>query len=163
VTPRVTPPERLDETGFTISIDLTTQLFTSLAKLAPGGDLELGYRVLSMVMVYFQMAFLITFGGDQATTSFLPGELGVRYLFRAGKSFQPYIGTGLGLLFAVRKIQGEDARPSLWVHTGLAYVITRWIAVTLDFSLDALGAAINLFNDNFGINFGASLGVMFRF
>jgi hypothetical protein len=170
VAPRVNKVERLDETGFTISLDVSTQLFTSLAHLAPGGDLELGYRITSSIMAYLQFSFLITFG-ETTNTSFLPGEIGVRYLFRAGKSFQPYAGAGFGLLFAVRKIedaagqntQGVDARPSLWAHTGLAYVITPWIAVTFDFSLDVLGAALNLFNDNPGVNFGAALGVMFRF
>jgi hypothetical protein len=162
VAPRVHPVERLDETGFTLSLDLSTQLFTSLAHLAPGGDLELGYRITSAIQAFFRLSFLISFG-ETTTTSFLPGELGARYFFRAGKSLQPYVGGGLGLLFAIRAIQGNATRPSLWLHGGLAYVITRWIAVTLDLSLDVLGAAINLYNDQLGVNFGAAAGVMFRF
>lgn len=162
VAPRVHPVERLDETGFTLSLDISTQLFTSLAHFAPGGDLELGYRITSAVQAFLRVSFLVTFG-EMTTTSFVPGELGGRYFFRAGKSLQPYLGGGLGLLFAINAIKGQATRPSLWLHGGLAYVITRWIAVTLDLSLDVLGAAINLYNEQLGVNFGAALGVMFRF
>lgn len=155
---------RLDTTGFTLGLKFSTQLVTSIQALAPGGDLEIGYRITPAVQAYFQISFVTTFSTAQfAATQLVPGVIGARYYFRSGKSFQPYLGAGLGLLVTIQAIQG-DTRPALWGHVGAAYLFLPWLGVTTDFSVDVLGAAFELLDTNKkGVNLSLSLGALFRF
>ena len=167
VAPRVLTnlPNRLDTTGFTLGLKFSTQLVTSIQALAPGGDLEVGYRITPAVQAFFQISFVTTFDtASFAATQLVPGILGARYYFRSGKSFQPYLGAGLGLLVTIQAIQGE-ARPALWGHLGAAYLFLPWLGVTTDFSVDVLGAVFELVpnTDRRGVNLSLSLGALFRF
>ncbi len=157
--------QRFDTTGFTLGLKFSTQIVTSLSQLAPGGDLEIGYRITPSVLTFFQISFVTTFdAGTFGSTQLVPGILGGRYYFRAGKSFQPYLGGGLGLLVTINALRGLT-RPSLWAHTGGSYLFFPWLGVTLDFSVDILGAAFEIVENTNkkGVNLAFSLGVLFRF
>jgi len=157
--------QRLDTKGFTLGLKFSTQLVTSIAQLAFGGDLEIGYRITPAVMAFFQVSFVTTFGSQAfGSTQLVPGVLGGRYYFRAGKSFQPYLGAGLGLLYTVQAILNKT-RPALWAHTGVSYLFFPWLGATFDFSIDVLGAAFEIVENTNrkGVNISFSLGVLFRF
>lgn len=157
---------RLDTTGFTLGLKFSTQLVTSIQQLAPGGDLEIGYRITPAVQAFFQISFVTTFNTSQfGSTQLVPGILGARYYFRSGKSFQPYVGAALGLLVTIQSITSKgDTRPALWGHVGISYLFLPWLGVTTDFSVDVLGAAFELADtQKRGVNLALSLGALFRF
>lgn len=163
VAPRVTTnlKNRTDTTGFSLGLKFSTQFVSSLLKLAPGGDLEIAYRITPGIVAFFQVSFVTTLG--EGSTQLFPGTLGARYYFRSDKSFQPYIGAGIGLLVAIQAVQGQT-RPNLWAHGGLSYLFLPWLGATIDFSVDILGAAFDLFgNERKGVNLALSVGALFRF
>ncbi|MBK7861470.1 MAG: hypothetical protein IPJ65_23215 [Archangiaceae bacterium] len=152
---------RYDTTGFSLGIKFSTQFVSSLVKLAPGGEIELAYRITPGIVAFFELSFIFTLG--EGSTQLFPGVLGARYYFRNASRFQPYLGAGIGLLVAIRALQGQT-RPNLWAHTGASYLFFPWLGALLEFGVDILGAAFDLFeNQRTGVNLALSIGVLFRF
>ena len=163
VDPRVTTnlANRFDTTGFSLGLKFSTQFITSLQALAPGGDLEVAYRITPGIVAFFQISFVTTLGNG--STQLFPGLLGARYYFRQSKSFQPFLGAGLGLLVAIQALQGKT-RPNLWTHVGASYLFLKWLGATVELGIDLLGAAIDVFeSQNRGPDLSFSIGALFRF
>ena len=153
----------VDGYGFNLALGLGSELITSIARLAPSLNLELGYRVTKSWAAFLQISAAFTFGSQSEQATIIPGLLGVRYYFRETKSLQPTVGAGLGLLSTIDSLQGK-ARPSLVLMGGLWWFIVDPIGVGLEANVDVLGLAFEFADTNkSGVNVGLSLAVMYRF
>ncbi len=151
-----------EPSGVNFRLGVGSQLITSVARLAPVVQMELGYRVMRAWEIFLQLSAAFTFDST-STVELTPGLLGVRYYFRSGKSLQPTLGTGLGVLSTIGTFEGKT-RPSLLVLGGLEWFPIDRLGVGLEASLDLLGLAYDFGNTNkSGVNLGLSLAVMYRF
>ncbi|MBS1148402.1 MAG: hypothetical protein H6Q89_100 [Myxococcaceae bacterium] len=158
--------DRVDSLGFNLGLKLGTTLLTSLFRLAPVGEIELGFRISHAWLVILQIGFGIAF--DQTTQTnvgLTPGLLGLRYHFRAEKDLQPTLGGGLGVITTIAAARGK-ARLSALLNLGLLYLITQRVSASVEASMDVLGLAYGVAEKTSaltGINFGLSLGINYRF
>lgn len=158
--------DRLNPLGFNLGLKIGTTLLTSLFRLAPTGDVELGFRITLAWLVFLQVGFGIAF--DQTTQTnvgLTPGLLGLRYYFRAEHSLQPSVGGGLGVISTISTVQGKS-RLSLILLLGLTYLITQHVSAGLEASMDVLGLSYAVAEKTSaltGINLGLSLGLTYRF
>lgn len=161
IAPEAPPADVLAESGINLSARLGTQFFTSLLALSPQIDLELGWRFSLRWSAFLQLGAGLTFT-PQINVTITPGLLGLRYNFRAGEAFQPVLGGGLGIFATL--LNAGKVRPSIVLLGGAHYFFWPRLAVTLEASVDLLGAAFDFVEKtNGGINFGVSLGVAWRF
>ena len=155
------PKNMMSNSGFNMSFKLGTQFFTSLVALAPQLDFELGWRFSRAWSVFLQIS-----AGVQITQTVnftvTPGLLGVRHNFRSDASLQPFLGGGIGLFGAI--LQGFRVRPSVVLLGGLSYFFWERFGLSAEASVDVLGAVFELTElRTGGVNFGFSLGIVYRF
>lgn len=158
--------DRVDALGFNLGLKLGTTLLTSLFRLAPVGEVELGFRISYAWLVFLQIGFGVAFDQTtQTSVGLTPGLLGVRYHFRSDKGFQPTVGGGLGVISTINAAQGKT-RLSLILNLGVLYLITQHVSASMEVSMDVLGLAYGVAdktNALTGLNFGVSLGINYRF
>lgn len=158
--------EKLNPLGFNLGLKVGTTLLTSLFRLAPSGDVELGFRITLAWLVFLQVGFGIAF--DQTTQTnvgLTPGLLGLRYSFRTDKSLQPSVGGGLGVISTISTVQGKS-RLSANLLIGVAYLVTQHVSAGLEVSADVLGlsyAVAEKTSPLTGVNLNLSLGLTYRF
>lgn len=158
--------ERLKPLGFNLGLKIGTTLLTSLFRLAPVGEVELGFRITLAWVVFLQVGFGIAF--DQTTQTnvgLTPGLLGLRYYFRTDKSLQPSVGGGLGVISTLSTVQGKS-RLSLNLLAGVSYLITQNVSASLEASADVLGLSYAVAEKTSaltGLNLSLSLGITYRF
>jgi hypothetical protein len=158
--------DRLDPIGFNLGLKIGTTLLTSLFRLAPTGELELGFRISHAWLVFLQIGFGIAF--DQTTQTNVglsPGLLGLRCHFRSGQDLQPTVGGGLGVISTINAAQGKT-RLSMILNLGLLYLITQRVSASFEAAIDVLGLAYGVAEKTSaltGINLGISLGINYRF
>lgn len=158
--------DRVDSLGFNLGLKIGTTLLTSLFRLAPVGEIELGFRASHAWLIFLQIGFGIAFDQNTMTNVGLtPGLLGLRYHFRAQKDLQPTVGGGLGVITTINAAQGK-ARLSMLLNLGLLYLITQRVSAAAEASMDLLGLAYGVAEKTSaltGINFSLSLGINYRF
>ena len=158
--------DRIDSLGFNLGLKIGTTLLTSLFRLAPTGEIELGFRISHAWLVFLQIGFGIAF--DQTTQTNVglsPGLLGLRYHFRSDKELQPTVGGGLGVISTINAAQGKT-RLSMILNLGLLYMITQRVSASFEATMDLLGLAYGVAEKTSaltGINLGISLGINYRF
>ncbi len=158
--------DRVDSLGFNLGLKIGTTLLTSLFRLAPVGEIELGFRISHSWLVILQIGFGIAF--DQTTQTnvgLTPGLLGLRYHFRSDKKLQPTVGGGVGVITTLAAAQGK-ARLSMLLNLGVLYLITQHVSASAEATMDILGLAYGVAEKTSalsGINFGLSLGINYRF
>jgi hypothetical protein len=158
--------DRIDSLGFNLGLKIGTTLLTSLFRLAPVGEIELGFRISHAWLLMLQIGFGIAF--DQTTQTnvgLTPGLLGLRYHFRSSKDLQPTMGGGLGVITTINAAQGK-ARMSLIINLGLLYLITQRVSAAAELSMDLLGLGYGVAEKTSaltGLNLGLSLGINYRF
>ncbi|GEM_PF-3122943 len=158
--------DRVDALGFNLGLKLGTTLLTSLFRLAPVGELELGFRVSYAWLVFLQIGFGVAFDQTiQTSVGLTPGLLGVRYHFRSDKNLQPTVGGGVGVISTINAAQGKT-RLSLIFNVGALYLVTQHVSASMEVSMDVLGLAYGVAEKTSaltGLNFGVSLGINYRF
>ena len=161
VPPAPAPKDVLSNSGFTLSFKLGTQFFTSLVALNPLLELELGWRFTRAWSVFLQISAGIAFT-EKINFTVTPGLLGAKYNFRADASLQPFVGTGIGLFATL--LNAGRVRPSIVLLGGAQYFFWDRFALGAEASVDVLGAAFEFTEQRTGgINFGFSLGIIYRF
>lgn len=158
--------DRVDSLGFNLGLKLGSTLITSIARFAPAGEIELGFRASHAWLIFLQIGFGLAFDETTKTSVGLsPGLLGLRYHFRSQKSLQPTVGGGLGVVTTINAAQGKS-RLSMILNLGLLYMITQRVSAAVEMSLDLLGLAYSVAEKTSlltGINLNLSLGINYRF
>ncbi len=159
--PKVEPPGP-GASGPNVSLKLGTQLLTSIFRLAPQADLELGWRTSREWAFFLQLSAGVAFAQTTTVTA-TPGLLGVRRFFRVDQSLQPFLGGGAGVMATLEAARG-NARPGLVVLGGAQYAASQRVFVGLEVSADLLSAAYEFAaTGKSGLSFGVSAGVTVRF
>lgn len=159
--PAALPPPAMRDSGFNLSFKLGTQFFTSLAALTPQLELEFGWRFNRAWSAFLQISAGIAFT-EIINFTVTPGLLGARYNFRADASLQPFVGAGIGLFATL--LNAGRIRPSVVILGGAQYFFWDNFGLSAEASVDVLGAAFEFTDQRTGgINFGLSLGLIYRF
>lgn len=153
--------EVMSNSGFNLSFKLGTQFITSLVALNPQLELEFGWRFGRGWSAFLQISAGIAFT-EKINFTVTPGLLGVRYNFRNDASLQPFLGGGIGIFATL--LNAGRVRPSVVLLGGAQYFFWDHFGVIAEATVDVLGAAFEFTEQKTGgINFGFSLGVIYRF
>ncbi len=157
----VAEKDPMSNAGFNLTFKLGTQFFTSIVALTPQLDLEMAWRITRAWSAFLQISAGLSFAG-MFNITITPGLLGARYNFRHHASFQPFLGAGVGIFATI--LQAGRVRPSVVLLGGAQYFFWDRFGLNAEASVDVLGAAFEFTEQRTGgINFGISLGVIYRF